>query len=110
MNGDGGASHCYAGFLVTWRVNAGALRSRGWPSVPPSVVIIGNSHGPLQAARIQNVSRWLRRSGFSITAALTGPPPINIDIRNDAISGSASNAWLSAILRYGTIRRGFSSR
>ena len=26
------------------------------------------------------------------TVALTGPPPINIDFRNDAIGGSASNA------------------
>jgi hypothetical protein len=27
-----------------------------------------------------------------ITPALTGPPPINIDLRNDANGGSASNA------------------
>jgi hypothetical protein len=30
--------------------------------------------------------------------ALTGPPPTNIDLRNDAIGGSASNAWLSPII------------
>jgi hypothetical protein len=29
------------------------------------------------------------------TTALTGPPPINIDFRNDEIGGSASNALLS---------------
>jgi hypothetical protein len=28
---------------------------------------------------------------------LTGPPPINIDFRNDAIGGSASNALLFGI-------------
>ena len=31
------------------------------------------------------------------TTALTGPPPINIDFRNDAIGGSASNALLCQI-------------
>lgn len=35
-----------------------------------------------------------------ITAALTGPPPINIDFRNDAIGGSASNAWLYAVASF----------
>ena len=32
-----------------------------------------------------------------ITLALTGPQPINIDLRNDAIGGSASNALLSEL-------------
>ncbi len=52
-NGDWGASHCYAGFLLTWRVNAGALRSLGWPSVPPSIVIVGNSHCPGKQSAIK---------------------------------------------------------
>jgi hypothetical protein len=30
--------------------------------------------------------------------ALTGPPPININFRNDAIGGSASNALLSVVV------------
>ncbi|HMP71145.1 MAG TPA: hypothetical protein PKA76_17485, partial [Pirellulaceae bacterium] len=40
------ASHCNAGFLLTWRVNAGAFRSCGWEIAPPSVIIICKSHCP----------------------------------------------------------------
>ena len=36
-----------------------------------------------------------QRPVSGLTAALTGPPPSNIDLRNDAIGGSASNALLS---------------
>jgi hypothetical protein len=30
-----------------------------------------------------------------ITAALTGPPPTNVDFNKDTIGGSASNAWFA---------------
>ena len=33
---------------------------------------------------------------YGRTGALTGPPPTNIDFKNDAFGGSASNALLSA--------------
>ncbi len=43
-----------------------------------------------------------RRGALSLcprTMALTGPPPINIDFRNDAIGGSASNALFCRLFR-----------
>ena len=39
----------------------------------------------------------LPRSGLVQRPALTGPPPINIDFRNDATGGSASNALFGVV-------------
>jgi hypothetical protein len=35
-----------------------------------------------------------RQNRSGMTTALTGPPPINIDLRNDAVGSSASNALI----------------
>lgn len=52
----------------------------------------------LKAIRSQYCDAWPRHDSlWWITVALKGPPPINIDIRNDAVGGSASNALLSAV-------------
>jgi hypothetical protein len=39
------------------------------------------------------------KDSIRLTTALTGPPPIHIDLRSDATGDSASNALLSASLQ-----------
>ncbi len=48
--------------------------------------------------RTAAIRSYRRVHSCQITVALTGPPPINMDLRNDAIGGSASNALLCTAL------------
>ena len=45
------------------------------------------------------IVNWHQFSSSDITAALTGPPPINVDFRNDATRNSASNAMVGVIVK-----------
>ena len=61
------------------------------PRVGPGSALGGQGN---QRVWMSGAGVWSRR-----TAALTGPPPINIDFTNDATGGSASNALFCDLTR-----------
>ena len=66
---------------------------RRWPdglSLPAHMTTTGQVF--LLSKLAKAPERRSRGGAVRPTSALTGPPPTNIDFRNDAIGGSASNA------------------